>query len=262
MASGGTILKNQRFKPPKGSPKFLLNALDDIGIREWRYVTDSRGRKRKEPNPVVREYSKTVINKPNFNGYHPRNVPWCAFWIGAKLAESGRPHTGNGMARSYLRWGQDVGTNIDDWKCGDIVIFWRGRVNDGVSGHVGIILKWSKRYIYVLGGNQGDAVSIRRFSRAKLLGVRRHRAWWKSKTLQSAGGSASAEGASQTIKELVPEPSIADNVATTAEAIKGPLEALAQFKPEIVFVLSAISIALALYAAYKRFGDHKSGKNV
>lgn len=52
---------------------------------------------------------------------------------------------------------------------GDVLVFARGRV----SGHVGVYVGEDATAYHVIGGNQGDSVSIKRIARSRLLGARR-----------------------------------------------------------------------------------------
>jgi len=96
------------------------------------------------------------------------SVAWCAAFVGSHLKRAGLPHTGKLTARSYLDWGQPV----NDPEPGDIVVFWRGS-RDGWQGHVGFYVSETDKSINVLGGNQGNAVSVKAYSKDRLLGYRR-----------------------------------------------------------------------------------------
>lgn len=99
----------------------------------------------------------------------PATRAWCADFVNATLAQTGMKGTGSGMARSFLEWGQGV----DQPQRGDIAVFSRGDPN-GPYGHVGFFEGYNPDgSIRVLGGNQGDAVSIANYSADQLLGFRR-----------------------------------------------------------------------------------------
>jgi len=95
---------------------------------------------------------------------------WCAAFVGWALELSGGKSTRKLNARSYLAWGEPV--DIDDAREGDIVVFSRGDPK-GWQGHVAFFVRREGGSVYVLGGNQGNAVSIRPYTETKLLGVRR-----------------------------------------------------------------------------------------
>lgn len=96
-------------------------------------------------------------------------TPWCAAFVGSVLARCGIQGTGKLNARSYLTWGQKI--DIMDAKRGDVVILSRG--NSKTQGHVAFFDNLSIDSVYLLGGNQGDKVSVVAYPRSRVLGVRR-----------------------------------------------------------------------------------------
>jgi uncharacterized protein (TIGR02594 family) len=99
----------------------------------------------------------------------PATTAWCAAYVNATLAQTGQKGTGSNMARSFLDWG----TGVSDPQKGDLAVFRRGDPN-GPYGHVGFFDGYNQDgTIRVLGGNQGDGVSIASYSPDDLLGFRR-----------------------------------------------------------------------------------------
>ena len=99
------------------------------------------------------------------------SVAWCAAFVGACLERAGLRSTRKLTARSYLDWGVPV--DLADAQEGDVVVFSRGDPS-GWQGHVGFFVRLvGPSTIEVLGGNQSDAVNVKRYSAGKLLGVRR-----------------------------------------------------------------------------------------
>ena len=96
-------------------------------------------------------------------------TPWCAAFVGAVLAQCGIQGTGKLNARSYLDWGQKV--DLKNARRGDIVILSRG--NSKTQGHVAFFDNMSRDKVYLLGGNQGDKVSVAAYPASRVLGVRR-----------------------------------------------------------------------------------------
>lgn len=123
-----------------------------------------------ENNPKVVQYFA--------DAGHPEiqtdSTPWCAAFVGSVLAKCGIQGTGSLAARSYVSWGDDVGS-IDNAQVGDVVVFWRGS-RDGWQGHVGFYAGKTGDKIRVLGGNQRDQVNISGYSVDQLLAVRRAKA--------------------------------------------------------------------------------------
>ena len=93
-------------------------------------------------------------------------VPWCAAFANAMLALAGIPGTRSLAARSFLDWGRKPTKPYR----GAIVVFKRG--NSAWQGHVGFVEKVSGTSVWCLGGNQGDAVNVRRYPMSKVLGFR------------------------------------------------------------------------------------------
>jgi len=94
-------------------------------------------------------------------------TPWCAAFVGAVLAQSGLRGTGKLNARSYMDWGVETKTP----ERGDVVVLWRG-TRDSWKGHVGFYVGTEGNYIHILGGNQGDSVSVAKYPKDRLLGYR------------------------------------------------------------------------------------------
>lgn len=130
-------------------------ALAEIGTVEWR---DGN-------NPKVVAYFKDSGNA----GVKDDETAWCAAFVGAMLKRAGIKGTGKLNARSYLDWGVPV--DRKNAKPGDVVIFKRG--NSTWQGHVAFFVKDRGALIDVLGGNQSNAVNIKGYQAAAVLGIRR-----------------------------------------------------------------------------------------
>lgn len=92
-------------------------------------------------------------------------TPWCAAFVGGVLEECGIASTRSASARSYTKWG----VKLDGPKIGAVVVFWRGSPS-GWSGHVGFIVgKDDAGNLMVLGGNQGNEVSVKPFALDRVL---------------------------------------------------------------------------------------------
>jgi len=254
VASGGTRPANT-YTPSAHDPKHLQIALAHLGVRE----TLPNGK----PNPVVQHFFLATDPDGKMFGRKPntKSVAWCAIYINHVLYEAGISGTGSAMARSFLKWGTEVcslngkGTVTagawDAIRPGDVAVTWRGATNDGVTGHVFIVTTVGKTWLEGVGGNQGDAVTIQRFTKSKLLGVRRPRSALQKKSVVATSSGALAGGVSEVAEYVIPEPSTLDSIAEGAERLKGPLADLAAIKPWVTGVLSVLSIALIAYGVYK-----------
>jgi uncharacterized protein (TIGR02594 family) len=271
MASGGSLVRTQSYTPVAGAPSYLADAVKDIGIQEW-VLGNNR---KKVSNPVVERY----IAKVNGSPLNAIDTPWCAYFVGAKLEYAGITSSKSGMARSYLSWGVAVADN--DWKAGDVVVFKRntGTRDDHVLGHVAFLLRWDNNYVYVLGGNQGDRVCIEAFPRGRIIGVRRPRTF--SKTIMASVGSVTSQTANKGVENFIPDQSAVHDAALQAHSLVSPstgkvpspdelqaaydsahpyLTMLAHMKPEIIAVLTILSLGLAAYAGWCRYKDWIAGR--
>ncbi|MFV0541058.1 MAG: TIGR02594 family protein [Aestuariibaculum sp.] len=132
-------------------------AINEFGIKEI---------KGPEHNKRIVQYAKEA----GFKWINDDETPWCSTFLNWVAVKAGLENSKSAAARSWL----NVGFEIQHPEPGDIVVFWRKNINSHL-GHVGIYLGFSKddTRIYVLGGNQGDAVSISAYPATRLLGFRR-----------------------------------------------------------------------------------------
>jgi uncharacterized protein (TIGR02594 family) len=118
-----------------------------------------------EDNPAVMEMYASV----GHDWVEHDSVAWCAAFVGHCLERAGLRSTRKLTARSYLDWGVPV--EVADAQPGDIAVIPRG--SSSWQGHVFFIDRIEGAWVWGLGGNQGDAVNIKRYRVSKLLGVRR-----------------------------------------------------------------------------------------
>ena len=116
-------------------------------------------------NPVIMEMYASVGHE----WVEHDSVAWCAAFVGHCLEKAGIKSTRKLTARSYLDWGVPVETA--DAQQGDIGVIPRG--SSSWQGHVFFIDRIEGAWVWGLGGNQNDAVTVKRFPVSKLLGVRR-----------------------------------------------------------------------------------------
>jgi uncharacterized protein (TIGR02594 family) len=118
-----------------------------------------------ENNPAILEMYASVGQ----DWVEHDEVAWCAAFVGHCLERAGIRSTRKLTARSYLDWGVPV--EVADALPGDIGVIPRGR--SSWQGHVFFIERIEGAWVFALGGNQGDAVSVQRYPVSKLLGIRR-----------------------------------------------------------------------------------------
>lgn len=133
-------------------PPWFRWALEELGIAE----------RTKGSNPRIVEYrdiGQTTDDEETDDG----SRPWCSDFVCAGLESVGIRSTRSGMARSFERSPHFV--RLPGPALGCIVTFWRKSPTSGL-GHVGFYAGETATHISVLGGNQGDRVSIAAFRRA------------------------------------------------------------------------------------------------
>lgn len=100
--------------------------------------------------------------------HHHDETAWCSAFVNWCVEQAGLTGTGRANARSWLNWG---GFCLGFPHYGCITILWRVRRN-GWQGHVGFYVGQIKDKIFLLGGNQGNSVSIKPYGIDRLLGYR------------------------------------------------------------------------------------------
>lgn len=145
------------YLPPKYDlgekrPPWLITAEKELGQKEIYGTKD---------NLRIVEYGESVDLEINDD-----ETPWCSTFVNFVLIKSGYRATRSAAARSFLNWG----IGMDEPKLGAILVFKRG--NSDWQGHVGFYVGETKNYYKVLGGNQGNSVSIAKYAKKDLLGIR------------------------------------------------------------------------------------------
>lgn len=113
-------------------------------------------------NPRIVEYFQTVGHSTIADD----ETAWCAAFVGACLERAGFPSTRSLMARSYIDWGDTA----SEPGIGSIAVLTRG--TNASLGHVGFLVGMTDTALYLLGGNQSNAVNVARFDRSRLLATR------------------------------------------------------------------------------------------
>lgn len=136
---------------PQNEPRWLEEARKHTGLKEIKGPSH---------NPLILQFWKDIRR----SGIQDDETPWCAAFTGAMLERAGIRSTRFESAKSYLDWGTELKAPL----YGCVVV--SGRQG---GGHVGFVVGEKQNGdLMVLGGNQGDAVSICAFSRDRVLGYR------------------------------------------------------------------------------------------
>ena len=128
---------------------FLQKAFKEINVQEV---------KGDKHNPRILYYHKFTSL-----GASTDEIPWCSSFLNFIAVKCGERGTDSAMARSWEDWGKYLTTPVP----GCVVVFERGP--DPKKGHVSLYLYETKKYIYCLGGNQGDAVAISPYPKSRLV---------------------------------------------------------------------------------------------
>jgi uncharacterized protein (TIGR02594 family) len=114
-----------------------------------------------DDNPRIREYHATTKG-----GAEPDSVPWCSSFVNFCITKAGLTGANSKASRSWLGWGRKIDTPV----AGCVVVLSRGA--DPAKGHVGFYVGEEGGMVRLLGGNQGDAVTIASHAKSRLLGFR------------------------------------------------------------------------------------------
>lgn len=113
-------------------------------------------------NDVIMRWAKHLgLEKTYTND----DIAWCGLFVAYVVKRSGREPIDSPLwARHWSSWGLPAPTP----SLGDILVFRRN-----VGGHVGFYVAEDKDAYHVLGGNQGNRVSIVRIEKKRLITARR-----------------------------------------------------------------------------------------
>jgi uncharacterized protein (TIGR02594 family) len=105
-------------------------------------------------------------------------VAWCSAFVNFVCFVLGLPRSRSLAARSWLLVGKSV--PLTEARAGyDVVVLKRGKgVQPGpevvaAQGHVGFYVSHDETNVSILGGNQGDAVSVAQFPKSSILRISR-----------------------------------------------------------------------------------------
>jgi uncharacterized protein (TIGR02594 family) len=143
------------FTPVDFSPyPWMRFALEEYGVQEIAGQHDNRR---------IIEFLATCSP-----GSTHDETAWCSAFVNWCMLQAGIQGTGRGTARSWLTWGDQC---LATPHYGAVTILWRGQPR-GWQGHVGFYVGSNQGRITLLGGNQGDAVSLVDYRANRLLGYR------------------------------------------------------------------------------------------
>lgn len=139
-------------------PRILLEMIKMHGVIETPGTAN---------NPTIIRWAKDIGLG---HVYKNDSIAWCGLAVGYAAAQAGWEYAprGNALwARNWAAWGTPVALGKE--MLGDVLVFSRG----AVSGHVAIYVAEDKTAFHVIGGNQSDAVNIKRVEKNRLITGRR-----------------------------------------------------------------------------------------
>lgn len=163
------------------TPKWLARARQDLGLAEVPGGVH---------NPKIIGYWR-AIGRTDIDD---DETAWCAVWASAMLEASGIPSPKSAAARDFLKWGDELHEPMP----GALLVFRRGL--DPKAGHVGFYVGDSGGNYLVLGGNQGNRVSIAPVPKLDLIGIR----WPSEEPLRPSAGAAAAVRARAAAAQTAP----------------------------------------------------------
>jgi uncharacterized protein (TIGR02594 family) len=133
------------------APRWYVTASQELGVSEIVGLDNNRR--------ILEYHSCTSLLAQT------DEVPWCSSFVNWCMKQSMIRGTHSAAARSWLSWGYECEPTV-----GCVVILERG--SNANSGHVGFLVEDDGPFIHLLGGNQGNKVSVAKFAKNKVLGYR------------------------------------------------------------------------------------------
>lgn len=140
-------------------PLHLDIAESYVGLREIKGVGH---------NPTILGWLRDFGKNIGRWGKSRDETPWCAVFVSHCLASAGMTTTESALAASYATYGKPS-TLIP----GAVIVIKRKKTGaDSSTGsragyHVGFLVRVTRDHFIILGGNQGNSVSRRRFPRKR-----------------------------------------------------------------------------------------------
>lgn len=156
-------------RPPRdltGEPAWLVEARRHMGLKEV---------PGKAHNPTILQWVKALGG-----WFTDDETPWCGTFVAHCMVRAGHPVPKHWYrAKDWASWGKPTAPRV-----GAVAVF--GRKG---GGHVGFVVGESATALYVLGGNQSNAVNIAPIAKDRLIALR-----WPSSAALSQTKLASMSG--------------------------------------------------------------------
>ncbi|UAK24334.1 TIGR02594 family protein [Sphingomonas nostoxanthinifaciens] len=143
----------------ESDPAWLVRARALVGTREAAGVAN---------NPTIIGWARALTIKVLGVLYNADSVPWCGVFVAESFREAGVDLSSMKIgvrATSWATWGKPIARDM--LAPGAVLVFQRPG-----GGHVGFYVGEDLTAFHVLGGNQGDRVSIVRIEKARCIAAR------------------------------------------------------------------------------------------
>ena len=211
------------------NPKWLDEAISDLGLKEL-------------PGPQANERIVQMYEDAGHPEVKDDAVAWCSAAMNSWIKRAGLVGTGNLTARSWMKWGKPV-DHKKKMPPGTVVVFPRG--TSTWPGHVALVYADDGgSTVKVIGGNQGDAVTVATYKRSSVIAARWPNTVGNSGTIR--GGAVGLIGAvgSEGIDQITP---LLTEIQGYAEQIQ-PYISAAKW---ILLIVSVASICWTLWHYYQ-----------
>lgn len=167
-------------------PPLIVAAMSKFGLKE---------KEGAENNPAIMTMATIVEDsRPgSAKEYNADSIPWCGLFLAWCCIQCGYFFPDKPLwALNWAGFGERVLGPVDRPSLGDVLVFNRyDAAGKFIGGHVGLYVGEDETHFHVLGGNQGDAVSVARIERKRLHQARRPKGVGEVKPmLLSADGGA------------------------------------------------------------------------
>ena len=113
-------------------------------------------------NPRILEYLRAT----SLGDSGGDETAWCSAFANFCMRMARIEGTNSAAARSWVHWGVESPQRV-----GAVCVLWRGS-QFGALGHVGFVVGGNSGAVHLLGGNQGDKVSVQSFPTTRVVGYR------------------------------------------------------------------------------------------
>lgn len=167
------VLREGQAPAADAEPAWLIEARSLMGTKEI-------------PGPKHNSWIAKGWARLGASWFNDDETPWCGLFVAHCIEAAGLSYPGKGMfarALSWATWGKPCGLLL-----GGVAVF--GRTG---GGHVGFLVGQNESHLYILGGNQSNAVNIMPIAKTRLVAIRwpSERALGTAKAPRMTGGTVS-----------------------------------------------------------------------